>query len=99
MMAMALVYIRTALLCACDVYVGVIIIYILMSWIPNHHSGWLGDIYRALGRICNPYLNLFRRIIPPIGGMLDISPILAIIVIQLLGRLIAVGMGWLIVAF
>lgn len=82
-------YIRTILLSICDLYVGVIIIYILMSWLPNHNNGLLGDIYRALGRICDPYLNLFRRIIPPIGGMLDISPILAIIVIQLVGRLIA----------
>lgn len=86
---MILYYLRTILLSVCDIYVGIILIYILMSWIPNHHNGWIGDIYRALGRICDPYLNLFRRIIPPIGGMLDISPILAIIVVQLVGRLIA----------
>ena len=69
--------------------VAVILIYILMSWLPNHQFGWVGDIYRALGRICDPFLNVFRRIIPPIGGMLDISPIFAIIVVQLVGRLIA----------
>ena len=81
--------IRTILLSACDIYVGVIIIYVLMSWIPMGPTGLLADIYRALGKICDPYLNLFKRIIPPIGGMLDISPIFAIIVIQVLGRLIA----------
>ncbi len=53
-------------------------------------TGIVSDIYRALGKICDPYLNLFRRFIPPIGGMLDISPIFAIIVIQLIGRIIAV---------
>lgn len=89
MISSTILFIRRLLLSVCDIYVGIIIIYILMSWLPNHNQGWIGDIYRALGRICDPYLNLFRRIIPPIGGMLDISPILAIIVIQLLGRLIA----------
>lgn len=98
-MATILIYLRMALIYACDIYVGVIIIYILMSWLPNHGGGWIGDIYRALGRICDPYLNLFRRIIPPIGGMLDISPILAIIVLQLIARLISMLMGSLIGAF
>ena len=60
-----------------------------MLFRSNHQAGWIGDIYRALGRICDPFLNIFRRIIPPIGGMLDISPIFAIIVVQLVGRLIA----------
>lgn len=73
----------------CDVYVGIIIIYVLMSWIPNMR-GWVLDIYNALGKLCDPLLGLFRRIIPPIGGMIDISPIFAIIVVQVVGRLIAV---------
>lgn len=89
MLSSSLLWIRTVLLSACDLYVAIILIYVLMSWLPNHQSGLIGDIYRALGRICDPYLNLFRRIIPPIGGMLDISPIVAIIVVQLIGRLIA----------
>ena len=79
--------VRTIILAACDLYVGVIIVYVLMSWIPNM-SGWVADVYQALGRICDPYLDLFKRIIPPIGGMIDISPILAIIVLQLVARLI-----------
>ena len=73
----------------CDLYVGIIIIYVLMSWIPNMH-GMVLDIYNALGRLCDPFLDLFRRIIPPIGGMIDISPIFAIIVVQIVGRAIAV---------
>ena len=32
--------------------------------------------------LCDPYLNLFRGIIPPIGGTLDLSPILAFIVLD-----------------
>lgn len=81
--------IRTIVLSAVDLYVFVILIYILMSWLPNNQYGKVGEVYNALGRICEPYLSLFRRIIPPIGGMLDISPILAIIVLQFAARIIA----------
>ncbi len=80
--------IRTILLAACDLYVGVILVYVLMSWIPNMGGGLL-SFYRALGKLCDPFLDLFKRIIPPIGGMLDLSPIFAILVVQLAGRLIA----------
>ncbi len=80
--------IRTILLAACDLYVGVILVYVLMSWIPNMGGGLL-SFYRALGKLCDPLLDLFKRIIPPIGGMLDLSPIFAILVVQLAGRLIA----------
>lgn len=80
--------IRTILLAACDLYVDVILVYVLMSWIPNMGGGLL-SFYRALGKLCDPFLDLFKRIIPPIGGMLDLSPIFAILVVQLAGRLIA----------
>ena len=80
--------IRTILLAACDLYVGVILVYVLMSWIPNMGGGLL-SFYRALGKLCDPFLDLFKRIIPPIGGMLDLSPIFALLVVQLAGRLIA----------
>jgi YggT family protein len=88
-MISVLVLVRTILLTVCDAYVAAILIYVLMSWLPNKDYGWVGDIYRFLGRICDPFLNLFKRIIPPIGGMIDISPIFAIIVVQLVGRLVA----------
>ena len=70
-----------------DVYSMVIVVYVLMSWLPTTR-GVIGDIYRVLGRICDPYLNLFRRFIPPIGGMVDVSPIVALFVLQLAVRLI-----------
>jgi YggT family protein len=60
-----------------------IIVYVLMSWVPV--KGALYDVYRVLGSIVEPYLKLFRRIIPPIG-MVDISPIVALIALQLVGR-------------
>lgn len=61
-------------------YVFLIIIYVLLSWFP-HQSGAMYDIYNAFGKICEPYLALFRKIMPPIGG-LDFSPIAAILVLE-----------------
>ena len=70
-----------------DVYTMIIFVYVLMSWIPNT-TGVIGDIYRVLGKVCDPFLDLFRRFIPPIGGMVDISPIVALLVLQLGVRLV-----------
>lgn len=89
MIISSLSFVRTVLLSICDIYVAVILVYVLMSWLPNHQHGFVGDVYRALGKLCEPLLGLFRRLIPPIGGMVDISPIFAIIVVQLVGRIIA----------
>ena len=70
-----------------DAYTMVIFVYVLLSWFPNKR-GIVADIDTALGKICDPFLNLFKRFIPPIGGMVDISPIVAIIALQLIMRLI-----------
>ena len=63
-----------------DAYSLVIVIYVLMSWFPI--GGVVQDIRNALGKICDPFLNLFKRLIPPIGGMIDITPIIALLVLQ-----------------
>lgn len=60
-------------------YIWLIIIYVLMSWFPV--SGVIADIQRALASVVEPYLGLFRRIVPTVGA-LDISPIVAILVLQ-----------------
>lgn len=65
-------------------YEILIIAYILMSWV-RPVDGLLGDIYRVLGTITEPWLGIFRRFIPPIG-MIDVSPIVAIIVLRLLAN-------------
>lgn len=65
-----------------QVYTFVIFIYILMSWVPGARDSQFGYF---LARITEPYLEQFRKIIPPLG-MIDISPIVAIIVLQLAGR-------------
>ena len=63
-----------------DLYSIVIVVYVLMSWIPQM-SGWVADLNEILGKICDPYLDLFKKVIPPVGGI-DFSPIAAIIVLQ-----------------
>ena len=60
-------------------YEILIIVYVLMSWFPTR--GILYDIYGVLGSVVEPYVGIFRRFIPPLGG-LDFSPFVAILVIQ-----------------
>ena len=60
-------------------YIWLIIIYVLMSWFPV--TGVFADIQRALASVVEPYLGFFRRIFPSVGA-LDISPIVAILVLQ-----------------
>jgi len=61
-----------------NIYSWALIIYILMSWFPNARETAIGQF---LTRICEPYLEPFRKIIPPIG-MIDISPIVAFLVLK-----------------
>ncbi len=64
-----------------NAYSMVIFVYVMLSWFPTS-TGVLANINNVLGKICDPYLNLFKRFIPPIGGVVDISPILALLVLQ-----------------
>ena len=60
--------------------------YILTSWVPQLKNNFIVEF---LETICEPYLKVFRRIIPPIG-MLDISPVAALIVLGVIENLIKV---------
>jgi YggT family protein len=62
-----------------EIYGYLLIGRILLSWFQT--AEWAGQIISFLSPITDPYLNIFRSIIPPIGG-LDISAILAIILLQ-----------------
>ena len=74
-----------------DVFIGVYILlilaYILTSWIRLPYSPWLNRIQRFLYDVCEPYLRLFRRVIPPLGP-LDLSPMVAVIVLLVIQRAI-----------
>jgi YggT family protein len=67
-------------------YIMLIIVYVLMSWFPMNGAG-IQDVYRVIGSLVEPYLSVFRRFIPPMGGM-DFSPLIAILVLQF-------GVRWL----
>lgn len=61
-------------------FYGILIfVYVLMSWFPMR--GILFDIQRVLASLCEPYISVFRRFIPPVGG-LDLSPLVAYFVLQ-----------------
>ena len=62
------------------VYILVIFVYVLTSWIPLPYSPALSRVQRFLYDVCNPYLRLFRRVLPPLGP-LDLSPVVAVIVL------------------
>ncbi|OXS78482.1 YggT family protein [Domibacillus enclensis] len=76
---------------AIQLYSWALIIYILMSWFPDAKNTSIG---RFLTRICEPYLDPFRRIIPPLG-MFDISPIVAFITLNLATRGLYQLSSWL----
>jgi YggT family protein len=65
-----------------QIYSWALIIYILMSWFPNARESSIGQF---LAKICEPYLEPFRKIIPSIG-MMYISPIVAFLVLNFASR-------------
>ena len=62
------------------VYILLLFAYILTSWIRLPYSPWLNRVQRFLYDVCEPYLRLFRRIVPQVGP-LDLSPMVAVIVL------------------
>lgn len=68
----------TILAYALQFYMFALFGYILLSWFPGARESSFGQF---LARICEPYLEPFRRIIPPLGPV-DISPIVAILVLN-----------------
>jgi YggT family protein len=67
------------------IYTIFLLIRIIGSWFPAfaHHK-----MMRFIGFYTDPYLNLFRRFIPPIGGVLDLSPLLGFLALQIMENLI-----------
>ena len=66
-----------------SVYVLIIFAYIIMSWVRLPYSPWLNRIQRFLYDVCEPYLRIFRRLLPSFGAF-DFSPIVAILALFLL---------------
>jgi YggT family protein len=71
------------------VYMLMIFAFILTSWIRLPYSPWLNRVQRFLYDVCDPYLRLFRRVLPSLGP-LDLSPVLAVIVLVAIRQVIDV---------
>jgi YggT family protein len=77
MIEMVLYILKTIL----NVYSYFIVGYILMSFFPGARDSGIGSF---LGTVCEPFLEPFRRLIPPLG-MFDLSPLVAILVLRFAG--------------
>jgi YggT family protein len=75
-----------------QIYIVLLIIRILLTWFPT--VDWSSAPFTWLSQITDPYLNLFRSIIPPLGGM-DFSPMLAILLLQVVSGIIPGLLGGL----
>ena len=71
-----------------DLYTLLIVVYVLMSWFRIPREGVIADIYDVLAKVCEPYLSFFRKLIPPIGGVVDITPIITVVVLELVVKII-----------
>ena len=65
-------------------YMACIIGVIIMSWFPLDPGGAAYSAWRLLRRVTDPVLLPLRRLIPPVGGVLDLSPLIVIVVVQLI---------------
>ncbi|HUJ55593.1 MAG TPA: YggT family protein [Gaiellaceae bacterium] len=70
-----------------SVYTLVIFVYILTSWLRLPYSIWMNRIQRFLYDVCEPYIRLFRRMLPA-AGPLDFSPMVAIIVLWIVEQIV-----------
>ncbi|MBD0318339.1 MAG: YggT family protein [Thermoleophilia bacterium] len=76
------------------VYLALVFAYIITSWIPLPYNVWFNRAQRFLYDVVEPYLRVFRRVLPQLslGGLgLDLSPILAIVVLYVLNAVIQQG--------
>mmetsp|Transcript_11952 Transcript_11952/g.22816 ORF Transcript_11952/g.22816 Transcript_11952/m.22816 type:complete len:211 (+) Transcript_11952:60-692(+) len=59
---------------------------VLLTWFPN--VNWMGQPWVTLRQVTDPYLNLFRNLIPPIMGQIDMTPIFGFLVLQFAAQLL-----------
>lgn len=68
-----------------NIYLILLLVRVLLTWFPSVDMG--RPPFSILSQLTDPYLNLFRNIIPPLGGM-DFSPILAFFALQIAAGLL-----------
>ena len=70
-----------------SIYILLIFAYVILSWIQLPYSSTAATVQRFLDEACSPYLGLFRGRIPTLGP-LDLSPIVAIVVLLVAAELV-----------
>ena len=75
------------------VYLVLIFIRIILSWVPRiPYNRYLAAFLKFVTDVTDPYLNLFRRVLPPVRlgpGALDLSPMVAIFVLIIVSSIVA----------
>lgn len=71
-----------------SIYSAILVVRVLLSWFPN--LDWSNPVLSTLSSITDPYLNAFRGLIPPLGG-LDLSAIVAFLALSFLQNLLESG--------
>ena len=74
-----------------SIYTLVLLVRVLLSWFPN--LDWGNPVLATVSAVTDPYLNAFRGLIPPLGG-LDLSAILAFLALQLIQTLLEQSRGF-----
>ena len=74
-----------------SIYLLVLLVRVLLSWFPN--LDWGNPVLATVSAVTDPYLNAFRGLIPPLGG-LDLSAILAFLALQLIQTLLEQSRGF-----
>jgi YggT family protein len=68
-----------------EIYSLILLVRVLLSWFPN--LDWGNPVLSSVSSITDPYLNAFRGLIPPLGG-LDLSAIIAFLALSLAQQLL-----------
>jgi YggT family protein len=68
-----------------QIYFILVVIRVLLTWFPT--VNWASPPFSVLSQLTDPYLNLFRSLLPPLGGM-DFSPMLALFALQIVSSLL-----------
>ncbi|MEY3545019.1 MAG: hypothetical protein RLZZ247_1176 [Cyanobacteriota bacterium] len=74
-----------------SIYTLILLVRVLLSWFPN--LDWGNPVLSTVSAVTDPYLNAFRGLIPPLGG-LDLSAILAFLALQLIQTLLEQSRGF-----
>ena len=74
-----------------EIYSLILLVRVLLSWFPN--LDWGNPVLSTVSAITDPYLNAFRGLIPPLGG-LDLSAILAFLALELIQTLLEQSRGF-----